>query len=127
MTAGLDLPVCPVVAWHRSHDPHIFSCGLPAGHDGDHGQEIRPGVWMNWTVTLGFDTAPPPNPADTPTPAAPEPEPFDRSREKFFTGVCVHPGCYGDLTGRSLDGADPYWWHDIDVLDNDHDADPGKR
>lgn len=62
---GLELPVCPVVAWHRSYDPHVFSCGLPAGHDGKHGQETSPGVWVHWDITMGFNhPAPPPNPAD---------------------------------------------------------------
>lgn len=54
-------------------------------------------------------------------------EPFDRSREQWFTGFCADVACCSLIRGRSLDGAPAYWWHDIKVLDNDHDADPGDR
>lgn len=104
-STGLTATTCPASAYLRSFSPDIFHCSHPRGHDGAHGCQLEDGRRVSWRTE----------------------EPFDRSREQWFTGICVYPGCYGGLTGRSLDGAPAYWWHEIKILDNDHDADPGDR
>lgn len=58
----MDLPTCPASAFHLDYAHYVFHCQLPLAHEGQHTQQVRPGVWMNWETTMGFDTAPPPNP-----------------------------------------------------------------
>lgn len=50
---------------------------------------------------------------------------FDYSRETWFHSHCITEGCGAEITGRSLDGNPPYWWHAISATDSDHDANPG--
>lgn len=111
---------CPAVAYQKRISSMFFRCDLPPDHDGRHECKVAPETTVSWPVDMEFTIAPL-------RPPLPPQAPFDRSREQWFSGTCVHPGCYGDLTGRSLDGTPAHWWHDISVLDNDHDADPGDR
>lgn len=119
-STGLTAATCPAAAYIRDLSPTIFYCTLPPDHDGDHENHPDPETTVTWSPTIYWTITPKPL-------ARPMEEPFDRSREQWFSGFCANPSCYGQILGRSLDGAPAYWWHDLSVLDNDHDADPGDR
>lgn len=114
------MATCPAVAYRPELSPITFHCCQPLNHNGRHECKVDAEATVTWPSEIEFIIAP----LRPPAPAA---VPFDRRREQWFSGSCVRPGCYGDITGRSLDGAPAYWWHDISALDNDHDADPGDR